>query len=496
MERALNYLFNTLSETPNNGVAVYFAYQDNDGNAVLDTQAKKVNKIFDGQMERAINIAQFKAKQADTLKIIAPNNSELDAVVIVGLGKLAELNEEGLMDIGANGFGAAVTLSSTISFVIGHEKIAAESILLGAVLRDYKWDKYQSVKKTHTGRGKEIAVYSANNAADENAWINNKLHVANGVLYARDLINEPSNMLNPETYAERLKAFDKLGIEVEVFGEEILEQKGFGSLLSVGQGSAYESHVVVMQYNGGAKNDAPIALIGKGVTFDSGGISIKPSADMDAMRGDMGGSAAVVGAIHALAARKAKVNVVCVVGLVENMPSHTAIKPGDIVTSLSGQTIENLNTDAEGRLVLADILWYAQDRFKPKVMLDAATLTGAIVVALGTHYGGFFTNDDALVAPMKTAGDQVGEPIWQMPLHKFYDKKIDTPNADVKNMADRWGGAIYAAAFLQRFVNDTPWVHVDLAGTIFGSGKTPTNQGWSSGYGVRLFERFISEYEK
>lgn len=491
----MKYTFNELTKSPTNGTAIYFARQNNNDVAVLDATTKLADEATNGQISRAIEAASFKAGAAATLELLAPNGLELDAIVIVGLGKIYELNEEILMDIGANAFGAAQKISETVNFVVGHESVEVDSILMGAALRGYKWDKYQTVKKVTEGRASKINVYSDHAKADKAAW-NSKQHVADGVLYARDLINEPSNELNPETYAERLKEFSKIGIKVEVFGEKKLTKMGFGSLLSVGQGSAYESHVVVMQYNGGDEDDAPIALVGKGVTFDTGGISIKPSAGMDAMKGDMGGSAAVVGAIRALAARKAKVNVVCVVGLVENMPSHNAMKPGDVVTSLSGQTIENLNTDAEGRLVLADILWYTQERFKPEVMLNAATLTGAIVVALGVHFGGFFTNDESLVSKMKIAGDQVGEPIWHMPLHKFYDKKIDTPNADVKNMADRWGGAIYAAQFLQRFVNDTPWVHVDLAGTIFGAGKTPTNQGWSSGYGVRLFERFISEYEK
>ncbi|MBL1421377.1 MAG: leucyl aminopeptidase [Alphaproteobacteria bacterium] len=491
----LKYTFKNLSEAPSKGAAVYFARQNNQEEALLDAQGKLADEATDRQLSRAIKAADFKAAAASTLELIAPHGLKLDAIIIVGLGKVTELNEDALTDIGANAFGAAQKISERVNFVVGHESIEVDPILMGAALRGYKWDKYQTVKKVTKGRANEIHVYSDNQAADKAAW-DSKQHVAEGVLYARDLINEPSNELNPETYAQRLREFSKIGIEVELLGEKELTKLGFGSLLSVGQGSAYESHVVVMQYNGGDKNDAPIALVGKGVTFDTGGISIKPSAGMGDMKGDMGGSAAVVGAIRALAARKAKVNVVCVVGLVENMPSSTATKPGDVVTSLSGQTIENLNTDAEGRLVLADILWYTQERFNPKVMLNAATLTGAIVVALGVHYGGFFTNDETLVAKMKTAGDQVGEPIWQMPLHKFYDKKIDTPNADVKNMADRWGGAIYAAQFLQRFVNDTPWVHVDLAGTIMGADKTPTNQGWASAYGVRLFERFISEYEK
>lgn len=490
----MKYTFNDLSKNPKTGTAIYFAHQNNNQQAKLNVPAVLADEATGGQISRAIEVADFNAAAATTIEILAPHGLDLDAIVIVGLGKLYDLNEDQLMDIGANAFGAAQKISETVNFVIGHESIEVDNILMGAALRAYKWDKYQTVKKVTTGIAKKINIYSDQPKADKAAW-NDKQHVADGVIFARDLINEPSNKLNPETYAQRLKEFSKLGIKVELFGEKKLTKMGFGSLLSVGQGSDYESHVVVMQYNGGAKDEAPIALVGKGVTFDTGGISIKPSAGMDAMKGDMGGSAAVVGAIRALAARKAKVNVVCVVGLVENMPSHNAMKPGDVVTSLSGQTIENLNTDAEGRLVLADILWYTQDRFNPKVMLNAATLTGAIVVALGVHFGGFFTNDESLVTPLKNAGDQVGEPIWHMPLHSFYDKKIDTPNADVKNMGDRWGGAIYAAQFLQRFVNDTPWIHVDLAGTIFGAGKTPTNQGWSSGYGVRLFERFISEYE-
>jgi leucyl aminopeptidase len=330
-------------------------------------------------------------------------------------------------------------------------------------------------------------------AAAEHAW-EAEGAVADGVVLARDLVNEPPNVLDPPEFARRAEALRAVGIEVEVLDDAALSEIGMRALLGVGQGSIKESRVVVMRWNGGAEGEAPIAFIGKGVTFDTGGISIKPAAGMEDMKGDMGGAACVTGLLHALAARKAKVNVVGIIGLVENMPDGAAQRPGDIVTSLSGQTIEIINTDAEGRLVLADVLWYAKERFQPRFMVDLATLTGAILVALGTVHAGLFANDDELAQRIAAAGETTGETVWRMPLGAAYDKLIDSKFADMKNTGGRHGGSITAAQFLQRFVDKTAWAHLDVAGTAMASPSSDINKSWGSGWGVRLLNQLVADH--
>jgi leucyl aminopeptidase len=311
---------------------------------------------------------------------------------------------------------------------------------------------------------------------------------------ARDLINEPANVLYPVEFARRASGLRKLGVAVEVLDVPAMRKLGMGALLGVGQGSGHESKLVVMRWNGGKRGVNPIAFIGKGVCFDTGGISIKPAGGMEDMKGDMAGAACVVGLMHALAARKARVNVVGAIGLVENMPDGRAQRPGDIVTSMSGQTIEVINTDAEGRLVLADVLHYVNNRFKPRFMINLATLTGAIMVALGQEYAGLFSNDDKLVERLEKAGEATRERVWRMPLGPEYDKIIDSKFADMKNSAGRWAGSITAAQFLQRFVGKTPWAHLDIAGTALGSPQTDINKSWSSGWGVRLLDQLVADY--
>ena len=300
----------------------------------------------------------------------------------------------------------------------------------------------------------------------------------------------------PPSSPRRAKALTKLGVRVEVLGPSALRKLGMNALLAVGQGSVRPSHVVVMQWKGaGAKGGEPIAIVGKGVTFDTGGISLKPAAGMEEMKGDMAGAACVVGLMQELAARKAKVNAVGVIGLVENMPSGAAQRPGDVVTAMSGQTIEVLNTDAEGRMVLADCLWYVQNRFKPKAVVNLATLTGAVMVALGKEHAGLFSNSDELSAWLIEAGDATGEKLWRLPLGPKYDKMIDSKVADMKNTGGKWGGSISAAQFLQRFIKDgTPWAHLDIAGTAMSSVDSEINRSWGSGFGVRLLDRLISEH--
>jgi leucyl aminopeptidase len=294
-------------------------------------------------------------------------------------------------------------------------------------------------------------------------------------------------------FAARAQALSTLGLEVEVLDEKAMRKLNMGALLGVAQGSVRPPRMVIMQWRGGKEKDQPLAFIGKGVVFDTGGISMKPAAGMEDMKGDMGGAAAVTGLMQALAARKAKVNVVGIIGLVENMPDGNAQRPGDIVTSMSGQTIEVLNTDAEGRLVLADALWYCQDRFKPKFMVNLATLTGAIMIALGAEHAGLFSNNDELAENLLEAGKDANERVWRMPMGPEYDKMIDSKNADMKNIGGRFAGSITAAQFLQRFVNGVPWAHLDIAGTAMGSPKNEYSQSWSSGYGVRLLDRVVAK---
>jgi leucyl aminopeptidase len=301
-------------------------------------------------------------------------------------------------------------------------------------------------------------------------------------------------VINPETLAACAEDLRSLGVTVEVFGEKELQKMGLNALLGVGQGSIHESRLVIMRWNGGKKGAAPVAFIGKGVTFDSGGISIKPGGGMEDMKGDMAGAACVTGLMHALAARKAKVNAIGAIGLVENMPSGTAQRPGDIVKSMSGQTIEIINTDAEGRLVLADVLWHIQGKFKPKFMINLATLTGAILVALGNEYAGLFSNSDELSERLTQVGLATGEKVWRMPMGPAYDKLIDSKFADMKNVGGRHAGSITAAQLLQRFVNDVPWAHLDIAGTGMASPQNDINQSWGSGWGVRLLDRLVAEH--
>jgi leucyl aminopeptidase len=312
---------------------------------------------------------------------------------------------------------------------------------------------------------------------------------------ARNLVNEPPNVLFPAAFADRVKELEKVGVEVEILDEKALHKIGMRALLGVGQGSEFESRVVIMRWNGAKNAKAkPVAFVGKGVCFDTGGISIKPAAGMEDMKGDMAGAACVVGLMHALAARKAKCNVVGAIGIVENMPDGKAQRPGDIVKSLSGQTIEIINTDAEGRLVLADVLWYVQDKFKPQFMVNLATLTGAILVALGTEHAGLFSNNDELSARLAEIGLATGEKVWRMPMGPAYDKLLDSKFADMKHVGGRHAGSITAAQFLQRFVNDVPWAHLDIAGTGMSSPATDINQSWGSGWGVRLLDRLVADH--
>ena len=369
----------------------------------------------------------------------------------------------------------------------------AADVALGIVLRSYSFDKYKTRKKDDEGtpKARRFVIATANPAGAEKAWATAS-SVAEGVTFARDLVNEPANALGPVEFGDQLKGLSKLGVDVKVLAEADLKKLKMGALLGVAQGSERPPRVVVMRWWGGKDKAKPVAFIGKGVVFDTGGISIKPAAGMEDMKGDMGGAAAVAGLMRTLALRQAKVNAIGIVGLVENMPDGKAQRPGDIVTSMSGQTIEVINTDAEGRLVLADLLTYVQRNEQPAAMIDLATLTGAILVALGNLHAGLFTNNDNLAQELTAAGQETGERVWRMPLGPEYDKLMDSKVADMKNTGGRNAGAITGAQFIGRFVeNEAPWAHLDVAGTAMGSPANETNQSWGSGWGVRLLDEFV-----
>lgn len=367
---------------------------------------------------------------------------------------------------------------------------------LGARLATYQFNRHKS-KATLSKKAplKTIQIATDDPDGAQAAYDNYYGPVGDGIVFARDLVNEPPNVIYPENYAARLKTLSDLGVTVEILGEAEMEKLGMWALLGVGRGSVRDSQLVVMHWNGGKNDDKPAMLVGKGVTFDTGGISLKPGANMWDMKGDMGGSAAVSGSMMALAKRKAKANVIGIVGLVENMPDGRAQLPGDIVTSMSGQTIEVQNTDAEGRLVLADALHYGITKYEPAAVIDLATLTGAIIVSLGHDYAGLFSNDDGLAEQISLAGDASTDKVWRLPLAKSYDKLLNSPNADMKNIGGRAAGSITAAQFLKRFVGkDTPWAHLDIAGTGMKNTRTdPRETTFGTGFGVRLLNRWIAD---
>ncbi|WP_183897534.1 leucyl aminopeptidase [Rhizobium skierniewicense] len=455
-----------------------------------------------GVLVKAAKVSGFAAKAMSVLDVLAPQGSEADRIVVIGLGKPAKLTAHDWLRAGGT---AAAQFKKAEKVVIHLDAMgievdgkAAADFALGLLLRAYSFDTYKTKKKSDddkTPKSVDVTIVTAVHDDAKKAFETAEAE-AQGVILARDLVNLPPNVLGPVEFAEKAEELKKLGVEVEILGEKEMKKLGMGALLGVAQGSVRPPRLAIMQWKGGAKKDEPIAFVGKGVVFDTGGISLKPGAGMEDMKGDMGGAAAVTGLMHTLAARKAKANVIGVIGLVENMPDGNAQRPGDIVTSMSGQTIEIINTDAEGRLVLADALWYTNDRFKPKFMINLATLTGAITVALGNLQAGLFCNDDELADRLTRAGNTTQEKLWRMPLGKEYDKIIDSKFADMKNSSGRLAGSVTAAQFLKRFVGDTPWAHLDIAGTAMGSPLNEINQSWGSGYGVRLLNELVrAHYE-
>src|SRR5438552_13522297 len=450
-------------------------------------------------VKRAAAANQFKSKSGSTLDIPAPDGIKAERLIVVGVGKASEIKEkdflkfEGVTAGKLNGASESVTVIAELPEAAMQDDAAA-AIASGIRLRAYKFDRYKTKKKEGENGAlrADVSIAVGDVAAARKAFAPAS-HVVDGVVIARELVNEPPNVLYPVEFARRASQLKKLGVEVEVLDVKAMKKLGMGALLGVGQGSTRPSRTVIMRWNGARKGEQPVAFIGKGVCLDTGGISIKGSASMEDMKGDMAGAACVVGLMRALAARKAAVNAVGVIGLVENMPDGKAQRPGDIVTSMSGQTIEIINTDAEGRLVLADLLWYVKNRFKPKFIIDLATLTGAILVALGHEHAGLFANDERLAERLLQAGTATGERVWRMPLGPDYDKLVDSKFADVKNTGGRNAGSVTAAQFLQRFVDKTPWAHLDMAGTGFGSSQSDINARWGSGWGVRLLDRRVAD---
>jgi len=452
-------------------------------------------------ISRAARADHFTGKNGAVLELVAPHGLKLSRLVIIGVeGSAERLEAVKLGGLAISKVPAAAT-EATVLLDLPSGPMTPEQaadVVLGARLRTYAFDRYKTKRKDADDKRApaRITFGVANVAAVRKAWAARDALGA-GVMIARDLTNEPPNVLFPTEFARRAATLKSVGLSVDTLDERALKKVGMRALLAVGQGSARESRVVTMRWNGGKAGSPPVAFVGKGVCFDTGGVSIKPAQGMEDMKGDMAGAACVVGLMHALAARKAKVNAVGAIGLVENMPDGNAQRPGDIVTSMSEQTIEIINTDAEGRLVLADLLWYVKSRFRPKLMVDLATLTGAIVVALGHEYAGLFSNNDELAENLQRAGAASGERVWRMPLGPEYDKMIDSKFADMKNTGGRDGGSITAAQFLQRFVDKTPWAHLDIAGTGFSSPQSDINSGWASGWGVRLLDRLVMDcYEK
>ncbi|PLR27516.1 leucyl aminopeptidase [Caulobacter zeae] len=464
--------------------------------AALSPEAKAVNDAAGGAIARAAAGGRFIGAKGQVLDIVAPAGLDAARVVVIGVDGAGVVEPETVEIAAAHAYNAVKTSGVTeLLLKLGGDAETAARVAFGVKLAAYRFDKYRTTEKAEKKPSvATVKVAAADPAKAQKAFAALE-PIADAILFSRDLVSEPANILHPEEFAARVKGLESLGLEVEILGEKEMAALGMGSLLGVGQGSVRESQLVIAKWNGAADKSAqPIAFVGKGVCFDTGGISIKPADGMEDMKWDMGGAAAVAGVMHALAGRKAKVNAIGVLGLVENMPDGNAQRPGDVVTSMSGQTIEVINTDAEGRLVLADALWYTQDRFKPKFMVDLATLTGAIIISLGNDYAGLFSNNDGLSEKLLAAGDAEREPLWRLPLPKAYEKQIESPIADMKNIGGRPAGSITAGLFLQRFVNGVPWAHLDIASTAWRKGSSdPTVPDGAVGFGVRLLNRLVAD---
>ncbi len=464
----------------------------------LGPAAQALDEASGGALSRALKVSRFTGKKKQLLYVIAPEGMDADFIYLYGIGR-TDKDGEGMSALDWQALGGkllkhanSVSASSlTVQVEAGAE--AGSGIAEGAQLASYRFDKYRTTEKPDAKPTVKRVSVRTSEATAARKLFGEREAVGAGVFLTRDLVSEPPNVLYPESFAKICEELAEDGLKVEVLGEKKMAKLGMETLLGVGQGSVRESKLVVMRWNGGAKTDRPVAFVGKGVTFDTGGISLKPGPGMEEMKWDMGGAGVVTGLMKALAGRKAKVNAVGVVGLVENMPDGNAQRPGDVVKSMSGQTVEIHNTDAEGRLVLADALWYTADRFKPEAMIDLATLTGAMIVALGHEHAGLFSNSDDLSTKLTDAGLATDEKVWRMPLGDAYDSLLKSDCADMKNIGGRWAGSITAAQFLKRFIKDTTWAHLDIAGVAWSHKDRDTVPKGGTGFGVRMLDRYVKD---
>ncbi|MFM2237527.1 MAG: hypothetical protein RL209_1561 [Pseudomonadota bacterium] len=438
-------------------------------------------------------LARFEGAAGQSFLLINEDGGKLVRIILVGVAD----GEAGDYQKAGGEIVAKVQTSGAKHIAIHGANLSAKAAAetaYGATLRNWRMDKYRTkLAETAKPTVETLTVVSA--PADASALWPSYHAIAEGVALTKELVTEPANIIYPESFVERCKHLAELGVEISVLDDRDMAALGMGALLGVAQGSRRPARLLVMKWDGtGGAQERPVALVGKGVTFDTGGISIKPAAGMEDMKWDMGGAGAVAGAMKALAGRKAKAYVVGVCGLVENMPDGNAQRPGDIVTSMSGQTIEVLNTDAEGRLVLCDALHWVQEKYNPEYVVDLATLTGAIIVSLGSEYAGLFSNSDELADKLTAAGQASGDPLWRFPLSKAYDKMIDSPIADMKNIGGKGAGSITAAQFLGRFIKDgVKWAHLDIAGTVWADKAGPVWDKGATGFGVRLLDRFVAD---
>jgi leucyl aminopeptidase len=467
------------------------------GILVLPVNQDALPENSEAVVREAARQAKFTGKAGQLLESFVERDGKVVRLVLAGLGA-ADAKDRVSAAEKAGGVIVARYLTSgetALTLDLTGSSLTAEqaaALLLGLRLRAWRFDAYRTTQSDDKKPSlTDVTVIGAPEGTEVQWEIEQA--VATGVEFTRELVTEPANVIYPVSFVERCRArMEGTGITIRVLGEAEMAELGMGALLGVSQGSVRDAQLLVMEWNGGNQGDKPVAFVGKGVTFDTGGISIKGAAGMEDMKWDMGGAGAVAGTMLALASRKAKANVVAVCGLVENMPDGNAQRPGDVVTSLSGQTIEVINTDAEGRLVLCDALTWVQREYAPTRIVDLATLTGAIIAALAFEYAGLFSNDDALVADLTAAGESVGEQLWRFPMGSNFDKMIDSPIADMKNVGGRYAGSITAAQFLKRYIeNGTPWAHLDIAGMVWTDKPGATWEKGASGYGVRLLDRFV-----
>ncbi|WP_196258897.1 leucyl aminopeptidase [Pelagibacterium limicola] len=494
MPQVLNIAYTSKPVSRSGAIVIYVAE-----NGVPDGLAEPIWARTGLDFKNVAGATGFAGKPGHMIDLVTPSGLDCDRLVVLGRGRNGDMSGETVWaDRGGSLFAKLDSLGVDSAAVVidepGQSPDGVAALLAGLRLRQYSFDRYKTAEPAN-GKSTNLAVTVHLRSEDgmESA-LAQRMATVEGTLLARTLVNEPPNVLGPVEFSAHANLLSEFGIEVEILAPEDMEKLGMGALLAVAQGSERPARLVVMQWKGGAKEAAPLAFVGKGVVFDTGGISIKPALPMFDMKGDMGGAAAVTGLMKTLALRKAPINAVGIIGLVENMPDGKAYRPGDIVTAMSGKTIEIINTDAEGRLVLADALWYTQSRFKPSAIIDLATLTGAVTIALAHDHAAVFSNDDALADRLIRAGLASGEKCWRMPMSPAYAKLIESRFADMKNSGGRPAGSITAAQFLAHFIGDVPWAHIDIAGTAFGVPNTETNTSWGTGFGVALLDRLVRDH--